>query len=272
MAPPQSRRGLLQFNRTRNTVSLRNRYLWGLHCGLYYVAVEVPVKEEERRVSATSVEGTVHFEYPPNSTSHSSTIALVGGKTDSSPKATRKETAISANSSSCSTFATVDGNIVGVAAWHAPQPPAAPLPLRERLADAQLWLRQLLTNLRFLGRGGLRVSRYRIWKAQQAIATARHTGIEAGLAYARGVYHCHVLAVAPEQQGKGVGRRLMDAVAAKMADSEGLACYLESSKGEPNVAIYRRFGFEVVEELVCEEGGESCTVSLAHVVKPAVLA
>lgn len=76
-----------------------------------------------------------------------------------------------------------------------------------------------------------------------------------------------MVAVAPEAQGLGVGRRLFDVVLER-ADDEGVGCYLESSKKVPNVEVYGRFGFEVGLEMECrderghdgEEDGETCMV------------
>lgn len=45
-----------------------------------------------------------------------------------------------------------------------------------------------------------------------------------------------------------------------MADKEGKRCYLESSKGEPNVEIYKKMGFEVVDEVDCVDGEVKCKV------------
>lgn len=52
-----------------------------------------------------------------------------------------------------------------------------------------------------------------------------------------------VVAVAPEAQGAGVGRRLLRAVNA-IADAARLPCYLECT-GERNEAIYGKLGYEV---------------------------
>lgn len=57
----------------------------------------------------------------------------------------------------------------------------------------------------------------------------------------------------------GVGKRLMETVMDK-ADQEGMSCYLESSKGYPNVVIYEKMGFRLVKEIECAEGGEVCEV------------
>lgn len=60
----------------------------------------------------------------------------------------------------------------------------------------------------------------------------------------------------------GVGRALIEEVLA-MADREGVACYLESSRKEPNVAIYEKFGFRLVKEMECRDGeGENAAVML----------
>lgn len=56
-----------------------------------------------------------------------------------------------------------------------------------------------------------------------------------------------VLGTDPDHQGKGIGSALVSHVTDK-ADSDGLPCYLESSK-ESNVPFYARHGFEVTEEL-----------------------
>lgn len=54
------------------------------------------------------------------------------------------------------------------------------------------------------------------------------------------------LGVRPEAQGLGVGSRMLQAGLAKV-DAQGLPAYLESSS-EANVPLYRRFGFEVMQE------------------------
>jgi ribosomal protein S18 acetylase RimI-like enzyme len=61
------------------------------------------------------------------------------------------------------------------------------------------------------------------------------------------------LGTAVEQQGKGVGGALMRPVL-DHCDAEGIPCYLESSK-ERNLPFYRRYGFEVVEEVPLPDDG-----------------
>ena len=55
-----------------------------------------------------------------------------------------------------------------------------------------------------------------------------------------------MLGVAPEQQGKGLGSRLIG-VAASQADAAGHPCYLDTET-EENVSYYQKRGFEVVGE------------------------
>lgn len=40
----------------------------------------------------------------------------------------------------------------------------------------------------------------------------------------------------------------------RMADEEGVGCYLESSRKVPNVPIYEKFGFELAREMECKDG------------------
>lgn len=153
--------------------------------------------------------------------------------------------------------------IVGVSIWLPPAPTLSPWTTLTQ--ECLLTLKQLLNNIRFLGRGGLNLRRYWIWKSQQKQA---HDDI---LWDPSGYYFCTFLAVSEEVRGRGVGKRLVEMVT-RRADKEGISCYLESSKRVPNVAIYRRMGFEVVREIRCFDshsegdsgsgGGEGCTVCL----------
>lgn len=69
-----------------------------------------------------------------------------------------------------------------------------------------------------------------------------------------------MIAVRSEMRGKGVGRRLVEVVTER-ADEEGMPCYLESSKGMPNLRIYEKLGFEMAREIECVDGKDVCTVS-----------
>ncbi|EED14845.1 GNAT family acetyltransferase, putative [Talaromyces stipitatus ATCC 10500] len=145
-----------------------------------------------------------------------------------------------------------NGRILGVSCWLAPQPASQ---AQSWYSWSQLWLlsfRQLLTNIRFFGRGGLIVKRYWIWKEQQTAAQK-----EIWTDKERGYYFCNIVTVRPDAQGKGIGRKLFEVVTQR-ADREGVKCYLESSKSEPNVKIYEKMGFELVKVIDCDDGGDVC--------------
>jgi len=101
----------------------------------------------------------------------------------------------------------------------------------------------------YYGRGGLNVKRYYLWKEAQASAQAELWNDE------HGYYFCNIVTVLPSAQGKGVGRALMEVVL-KKADQEGRRCYLESSRDVPNVAIYEKFGFKLVKDMLCDDDGD----------------
>ncbi|KAK3701197.1 hypothetical protein LTR37_015576 [Vermiconidia calcicola] len=138
--------------------------------------------------------------------------------------------------------------VLGVACWVPPSHASAPQSWSSWGGDWLLWLEQVRMNLLY-GRGGLNVKRYWIWKAAQAEAqTELWTDTN-------GYYFCNIVTVLPEAQGKGVGKLLFRYVTDR-ADREGRKCYLESSRAEPNMAIYERMGFGLVKEMVCDDGGE----------------
>jgi ribosomal protein S18 acetylase RimI-like enzyme len=60
-------------------------------------------------------------------------------------------------------------------------------------------------------------------------------------------YYLAVLGTDPDQQGRGLGSRVMRPVL-DQCDSDGLGAYLESSK-ERNIDFYARHGFRVLEEV-----------------------
>jgi ribosomal protein S18 acetylase RimI-like enzyme len=60
-------------------------------------------------------------------------------------------------------------------------------------------------------------------------------------------HYLAMLGVSPAQQGKGLSRSLVAPMLAR-ADAEKRLAYLETAK-ESNIALYRRFGFEVTGEL-----------------------
>ncbi|KAF2453682.1 acetyltransferase [Lineolata rhizophorae] len=137
--------------------------------------------------------------------------------------------------------------VLGTAMWLAPRPAAEPESWSLYLSYWRLWLSQVYMNAVY-GRGGLNVKRYWIWKARQKEAQ------EALWTDPRGYYFCNIVTVLPEAQRRGVGRKLMEVVLEK-ADEEGMPAYLESSRNEPNVPIYEKFGFKLVREMECDDDG-----------------
>ncbi|MFF4380858.1 GNAT family N-acetyltransferase [Kitasatospora sp. NPDC001547] len=71
-------------------------------------------------------------------------------------------------------------------------------------------------------------------------------------------WYLAVIGTDPAAQGRGQGAALLRSGLAK-ADAEGLPVYLESSK-ETNLAVYRHFGFEVLEEVRLPEDGPALWV------------
>ncbi|RAH48326.1 GNAT family N-acetyltransferase [Aspergillus brunneoviolaceus CBS 621.78] len=146
---------------------------------------------------------------------------------------------------------TATSRVVGVSCWLPPHSPSEP---ESWYTWSQGWLltaRQALNNLRHWGRGGLRTNRYWIWKARQHEAQSQIWDDP------KGYYFCNIVAVRPGTQGKGIGRKLFEAVTDK-ADQEGVKCYLESSRNEPNVRIYEKMGFEMKKEMECRDGEDVC--------------
>jgi len=106
-----------------------------------------------------------------------------------------------------------------------------------------------------MGRGGLIVRRYYIWKSAQAVAQ--------GVLWddPEGYYFLNIATVLPEAQGKGIGKEMVKQIT-DLADREGRKCYLESSRREPNVQIYEKMGFELKKEMECKDGDEDAGITL----------
>jgi GNAT superfamily N-acetyltransferase len=143
--------------------------------------------------------------------------------------------------------------VLGVSCWLPPQSPSQPESWYSWYQGWVLSWRQLLTNVRYFGHGGLITRRYWIWKARQQEAQQQIWNDP------KGYYFCNIVAVRPDAQGKGIGRTLFEHVT-KLADEEGIKCYLESSKNSPNVEIYNKMGFEMVKIMECKDEDDACMV------------
>ncbi|KAH8898926.1 acyl-CoA N-acyltransferase [Thozetella sp. PMI_491] len=141
------------------------------------------------------------------------------------------------------------GKVLGVAMWIRPRPANDPPTWNDWLEGWRLYLNQIGMNL-YYGRGGLNVKRYYIWKDAQAKVQSELWDDP------RGYYFLNIMVVLPEAQGKGVGAKMMKAVT-DQADAEDMKCYLESSRDVPNIAIYGRWGFKFVKEMVCDDNGQA---------------
>ena len=94
------------------------------------------------------------------------------------------------------------------------------------------------------------LQRYYIWKDVQAKVQAEVWDDP------RGYYFPNIIVVSPDSQGKGVGAKLMKQVIDE-ADTHNMKCYLESSRDDPNIAIYGRWGFRLIKEMVCDDEGDA---------------
>lgn len=65
-------------------------------------------------------------------------------------------------------------------------------------------------------------------------------------------FYLFAIGVRPNDQGKGIGGKLMNA-GLEVVDQAAMPAYLESSK-EINLPFYKRFGFEVTQRLVPAKG------------------
>ncbi|KAH0384220.1 acyl-CoA N-acyltransferase, partial [Aureobasidium melanogenum] len=142
--------------------------------------------------------------------------------------------------------------VLGVACWLPPTNSSAPQTWKSWFGDWSLWLNQVWMNSVY-GRGGLNVRRYYIWKAAQSDAQRQLWTDD------QGYYFCNIVTVLPECQGLGIGKGLFEIVM-RRADAEGRKCYLESSRAEPNMAIYQKMGFELAKEMVCDDQGTAITL------------
>ena len=66
-------------------------------------------------------------------------------------------------------------------------------------------------------------------------------------------WYVMVVGVAPEKQGKGIGRALLQPIIER-ADTAGQPCYLETAQ-PANVGLYERLGFRRVVDMVEPQSG-----------------
>jgi ribosomal protein S18 acetylase RimI-like enzyme len=64
-------------------------------------------------------------------------------------------------------------------------------------------------------------------------------------------WYLQTLAVQPSAQRRGIGTALIEPGLAR-ADADGVGCYLETQR-ESNIPYYRRFGFELTDEISLED-------------------
>ena len=79
-------------------------------------------------------------------------------------------------------------------------------------------------------------------------------------------YYVSIAAVEPTQQGKGHASKLMKAIH-RIADSEGLRLFLDCCS-EKNVAVYKRAGYEVVDQRTVRMAPEDAMTVYAMVRQP----
>ena len=120
----------------------------------------------------------------------------------------------------------------------------------DRLEGVAVWMRPEMMNMTFR----------RMWWSN-ALWPAMRMGIRASVRMLRiddyiekkhpklapfDHWYLMLLGVDPKYQGSGYGGRLLRGMLSQ-ADEAGLSCYLETTTKE-NVAMYRHFGFEVIDE------------------------
>lgn len=120
-----------------------------------------------------------------------------------------------------------DDRILGAAAWVEPE--RYPLPIGRQIQQGVGALRALTTRPSMIGNG---------LKYLQAIDKAHPK---------EPLWYLALLVVDPSVQRAGIGGRLQHSVLDK-ADETGVDCYLETQNTD-NLVYYRRFRYEVVDEL-----------------------
>ena len=120
-----------------------------------------------------------------------------------------------------------DGRLIGVAAWVRPGAFPLPIPAQLRQGAGALWA--LRPVPRSLVQGG---------KYILALEKAHPKDP---------VWYLNLLVADPSAQRSGVGTKLQELVLER-ADEEGVPAYLETQNPD-NLPYYRRFGYELVQEL-----------------------
>ena len=180
--------------------------------------------DDAAMVAARAFHNDPFFEYlDPHGVTRSRGLALFW----------RSELAALGKGAKVSGARTPDGRLVGVSAW---LPPGSyPLPVVNQL-------RQLV------GAGRAMVLRPpALWKGLRYLLAMDKAHPKDEL------WYLLLLVVDPSMQRSGIGGRLQEEGMAG-ADKEGLACYLETQKPE-NLVYYRRFGYDVEQELRPVTGG-----------------
>ena len=143
---------------------------------------------------------------------------------------------------SCSEAFIISPGMEGIAIWMRSEK-VENLSLRDILSTGSVWL-ALRIGFRVLGRM-LKDDDYIIYK-HKTLVPGRH-------------WYLAVLAVDPPHQGKKYASKLLNE-GLRRVDEDNLPCYLET-EGEKNTAMYRRFGFEVVDEFTTP-GSEEKTIAM----------
>ena len=124
----------------------------------------------------------------------------------------------------------VSHRLAGVSVWLPGHRSGIPLPWLLRLGGpATLWASGARSSAKLLQLNGFYQRRH------DRLLRRRHLYLAA-------------IAVRPRHQGQGVGGRMLREMLAQ-ADERALPCFLEAHT-PANVALYRRFGFEVVDQAV----------------------
>ena len=87
------------------------------------------------------------------------------------------------------------------------------------------------------------------WRKHRKLVPGRH-------------WYLAVLAVDPKHWGRGYARQLLDE-GLRRVDRDNLPCYLET-EGEKNASMYRRFGFDVIDEFVAPGSNEATIAMLRN--------